>query len=90
MRGSADFLYRRAGQRHLIATLQNDILRQAQHRHPNLVALDHADLCKVLAQLSRTPIEAVTHAMRSSLDKKMGNADFTRQVARLQSIRNAL
>ncbi|UNG19798.1 DUF4350 domain-containing protein [Stutzerimonas zhaodongensis] len=90
LRGSADFLYRRAGQRHLIATLQNDIIRQAQHRHPNLVALDHADRCKVLAQLSRTPIEAVTHAMRSSLDKKMSNADFTRQVARLQSLRNAL
>jgi len=90
LRGSADFLYRRAGQRHLIISLQNDIVHQAQRRHPDLEALDHAGKCEVLAQISRTSIGAVTRAMQPPPDKRMSNADFTRQVASLQSLRNVL
>ncbi|WP_407295662.1 DUF4350 domain-containing protein [Stutzerimonas zhaodongensis] len=90
LRGSADFLYRRAGQRRLIIALQNDIVRQAQRHCRHLNALDHAAKCEVLARITRTSIDAVTHAMQSPLGKNMSAADFTRQVARLQSLRNAL
>ena len=90
LRGTADFLYRRAGQRQLLGSLQDDIRRQAQQRHPGFENLEHVEQCQVLATISRTASEAVAQAMLPPLNKPVSTTEFTRQVARLQSLRNSL
>jgi hypothetical protein len=90
LRGSADFLYRRAGQGHLLTRLQQDIHRQAQRRHPGFASLAYAEQCQVLATLSRASSETVAEAMRPAPKRSLGAAEFTRQVACLHSLRNAL
>lgn len=90
LRGSADFLYRRAGQGHLLNRLQHDIHRQAQRRYPGFESLGHAEQCQVLATLSQTSSETVAEAMRPAPKRTLGAAVFTRQVACLHSLRNAL
>ncbi|WP_417775410.1 DUF4350 domain-containing protein [Stutzerimonas xanthomarina] len=90
LRGTADFLHRRVGQHRLISSLQDDILRQAQRRHPGFEILEHAEQCQVLARVSGTGADAVTQAMLPPFKNPVSAAEFTRQVARLQSIRNRL
>jgi len=90
LRGSADFLYRHAGQRHLLSNLQRDIQRQARRRHPGFETLEHAERCQILAKLSGIPSDLIDQALRSPAAKPASTAEFTTQVARLQSLRNAL
>nr|WP_272889353.1 DUF4350 domain-containing protein [Stutzerimonas stutzeri] len=90
LRASADFLHRHAGQRHLLIGLQRDILRQARRRHSGFEALTYAEQCRVLAKLSRLPTDAIEQALRQPAEKPVSTAEFTNQVARLQSLRNAL
>jgi hypothetical protein len=90
LRASADFLYRRAGQHQLLAGLQDDIRRQAQRCHPGFESLDHAEQCNVLAAISRSAPESVARAMQPLLKQSVSAAEFTRQVASLQSLRNSL
>ncbi|MCQ4313134.1 DUF4350 domain-containing protein [Pseudomonas stutzeri] len=90
LRGSADFLYRHAGQRYLLSNLQRDILRQACRRHPGFETLGHAEQCEILAKFSRLSIDSIDQALRSPAAKPASTAEFTTQVARLQSLRNAL
>lgn len=90
LRGSAAFLYRHAGQRHLLINLQRDIQRQARRRHPGFETLKHAEQCQVLAKLSRLSADSIDQVLRPPNAKPASTAEFTTQVVRLQSLRNAL
>lgn len=90
LRGSAEFLYRHAGQRHLLINLQRDIQRQARRRHPGFETLKHAEQCQVLAKLSRLSADSIDQALRPPNAKPVSTAEFTTQVVRLQSLRNVL
>ncbi|GGH88709.1 hypothetical protein CFY91_12570 [Pseudomonas fluvialis] len=90
LRGSADFLLRRAGQHSLLQGLQQDIQRRARHRQPGFERLPVAEQWQVLGRLSRLPSNAISQAMRPLGQQPLSAADFTRQVAHLQRLRNAL
>lgn len=90
LRGSADFLYRHAGQQHLLSSLQNDIRRQARRRHSTFDSLSHSEQCQLLAKLSHLPDKTIHQALRPAAEKPVSAAEFTRQVSCLQSLRNAL
>ncbi|VXB72656.1 conserved hypothetical protein [Pseudomonas sp. 8AS] len=90
LRGSADFLLRRTSQQHLLHSLQRDIQRRARHRHPGFERLPVADQWQVLGRLTRIPTSAISQALRPAPAHKLSAADFTRQVANLQTLRNAL
>jgi hypothetical protein len=90
LRAGADFLLRRAGQQHLLTNLQRDILRRARHRHPGFERLAVAEQWQVLGRLTRLPSGAISAAMRPLPTQRLSAADFTRQVANLQTLRNAL
>lgn len=90
IRASADFLYRRAGQGHLLAGLQQDILRKAQRRHPGFESLPHEEQCQVLATFSSLPADTINHALQPPSAKPVSVAEFTSQVAHLQTLRNSL
>ena len=90
LRASADFLYRHAGQRQLLDTLQQDIQRQARRHHPGFDALGHTEQCRALAALSRLPIDAVDKALRPTAAGPANATEFTHLIASLQRLRNAL
>ncbi len=90
LRAGADFLLRRVGQQQLLSNLQRDILRRARHRHPGFERLPVAEQWQVLGRLTRLPSGAVSAAMRPLPAQRLSAADFTRQVANLQTLRNAL
>lgn len=90
IRASADFLYRRAGQRHLVEGLQQDILRKVQRQHPGFDTLNLEQQWQVLATASSLPIETIAHAMRPPSAKPASIAEFTSQAAHLQILRNSL
>lgn len=90
LRGSADFLYRHAGQQHLLHRLQEDLRRQARRRHAAFDSLPYSEQCRLLQTLSGLPAERVEQALRPTPDTRLSSAEFTRQVSCLQSLRNAL
>jgi hypothetical protein len=90
LRGSADFLLRRSGQASLLQGLQRDIQRRARHRHPGFERLPVAEQWQVLGRLTRLPPSAISQAMRPLPGQRLSAADFTRQVAHLQTLRNSL
>lgn len=90
LKASADFLLRRNGQRTLVQALQRDILRAARHRHPGFEHLDDAQQWQVLEHLTHQPSHVISQALGPLPEKRLSSADFSRQVARLQTLRNAL
>lgn len=90
LRGSADFLRRHSGERSLLQGLQRDIQRQARRRHPGFERLDIATQWQILGRLSRLPSSAISQAMRPLPKQRISATEFTRQVAHLQTLRNAL
>jgi hypothetical protein len=90
LRGSADCLLRHGGQRSLLQGLQQDIQRRARRRHPGFERLGVAEQWQILGRLSRLPPGQVSQAMRPLPEQRLSAADFTRQVAHLQTLRNAL
>ncbi len=90
LRASADFLLRRSGQQALLRALQQDIVRCARQRHPGFETLNVAEQWQVLARLTRQPTSAISQALRPRPDKRLSSSEFTRQVAHLQTLRNAL
>ncbi|WP_271411003.1 DUF4350 domain-containing protein [Pseudomonas sp. Q1-7] len=90
LRGSADFLLRRSGQASLLQGLQRDIQRRARHRHPGFERLPVAEQWQALGRLTRLPPSAISQAMRPLPKQRLNAADFARQVAHLQTLRNAL
>ena len=90
LRGSADFLLRRSGQPSLLKGLQQDINRRARRRHPGFEKLAVAEQWQVLGRLTRLPAKDISQAMRPLPPQRLSASDFTRQVAHLQTLRNAL
>ena len=90
LKASADFLLRRSGQGTLLQALQRDILRAARRRHPGFEHLDNAEQWRVLEHLTRQPSHVISQALGPPAAKRLSSADFSRQVACLQTLRNAL
>lgn len=90
LRASADFLLRRNGQHSLLHALQQDILRRVRHRHPGYDQLGVAEQWRVLAHLTGQPTLAISQAMSLRPKQRLSSAEFSRQVAHLQTLRNAL
>ena len=90
LQASADFLLRRSGQGTLLHALQRDILRAARRRHPGFEHLNTADQWQVLEHLTRQPSHVISQALGPLPAKRLTSADFSRQVACLQTLRNAL
>lgn len=90
LRASADFMLRHNGQDSLLQALQQDVLRRVRHRHPGYEQFDVAEQWRVLARLSGQPTSAVSQAMSPRPRQRLSSAEFSRQVARLQNLRNAL
>lgn len=90
LRASADFLLRQRGHAALLQGLQRDILRRARQRQPGFERLPIAEQWQHLGRMTRLPVGAISQAMRPYPKQRMSAADFTRQVAHLQTLRNAL
>jgi hypothetical protein len=90
LRASADFMLRRNGQQHLLQALQHDILRRVRRRHPGFEQLGVAEQWLVLARLTGQPTRAISQAMSPRPKQRLSSAEFSRQVAHLQTLRNAL
>ncbi len=90
LHGAAAFLLRHGGQDTLLRHLQQDIQRRANHRHPGFEHLPTKAQLPLLAQLSQLSIVNVDRAMRPLSQQRLSATEFTRQVAYLQTLRNAL
>lgn len=90
LRASAHFMLRRSGQQSLLQTLQQDVLRRARHRHPGFEQLGVAEQWQVLARLTGQPTRAISQALSPRTEQRLSSAEFSRQVAHLQTLRNAL
>jgi hypothetical protein len=90
LRASADFMLRRNGQHSLLQALQQDILRRVRHRHPGFEQLGVAEQWLVLARLTGQPTRVISQAMSPRPKQRLPSAEFCRQVAQLQTLRNAL
>ena len=90
LRASADFMLRRNGQHNLLQALQQDILRRVRHRHPGYEQLGVDEQWRVLARLSGQPTPAISLTMSPRAKQRLSSAEFCRQVAYLQTLRNAL
>jgi hypothetical protein len=90
LRASADFLLRRRGQHALLRSLQQEILRRARQRHPGFETLPVTEQWQLLARMTRQPTRHIGQALRPRLEERLSSTEFTRQVAYLQTLRNAL
>ena len=90
LKASADFLLRRSGQGALLRALQHDIQRAARRRHPGFEQLETAEQWQVLERLTRQPSHVISQALGPLAAKRLNSAGFSRQVACLQTLRNAL
>ncbi|BAQ76462.1 MULTISPECIES: DUF4350 domain-containing protein [Pseudomonas] len=90
LRASADFLLRHGGQAPLLQALHLDIRRRARRRYPGFEQLPSEAQWEVLAQLSQQPVSTVQQALQPLSGQRLSSADFSHQVAHLQTLRNAL
>lgn len=90
LRASADFILRHSGQDSLLQALQQDILRRVRRRHPGFEQLGVAEQWLVLARLTGQPTRAISQAMSPRPKQRLSSVEFSRQVAHLQTLRNAL
>ena len=90
LRASGDFILRHNGQQTLLQALQQDVLRRARHRHPGFDQLNVAEQWLVLSRLTRQPTRAISQALSPAPKRRLSSAEFCRQVAQLQALRNTL
>jgi hypothetical protein len=90
LRANADFLLRRKGQHALLRALQQDIVRRARQRHPGFETLPVTEQWQMLGRMTRQPTSDIGQALRPRLEERLPSTEFTRQVAYLQTLRNAL
>ena len=64
--------------------------RTARQRHPGFEHLDNTEQWRVLEHLTRQPSHVISQALGPLPAKRLSSADFSRQVACLQTLRNAL
>lgn len=89
LRASADFRLRHGGQHGLLQGLREEILQRARRRHPGFAQLAREQQWQQLARLCQLPPESIRTAMHPASDS-LSAAEFTRQVADLQTLRNTL
>ncbi|MCW3149944.1 DUF4350 domain-containing protein [Stutzerimonas stutzeri] len=85
---SAEFTQRQAGREHLLAQLQQEIAQRAGRHQADFNLLDGEEQRRLLGLLSGLPAPVINQAMRPPA--RLSAIDFTRQVADLQTLRNAL
>ncbi|AXJ06602.1 hypothetical protein CFN16_21490 [Pseudomonas fluorescens] len=90
LRASADFILRHNGQQTLLQALQQDVLRRARHRHPGFDQLNVAEQWLALSRLTRQSTRAISQALSPAPKRRLSSAEFCRQVAHLQALRNTL
>jgi hypothetical protein len=90
LRASADFMLRRNGQDSLLQALQHDILRRVRRRHPGFEQLAVDEQWQVLARVTGQPTGIISQAMSPRPKLRLSSVEFSRLVAHLQSLRNAL
>ncbi|MFJ4195128.1 DUF4350 domain-containing protein [Pseudomonas sp. NPDC089534] len=90
LRASAGFILRHNGQHALLQALQQDVLRRARRRHPGFDRLNVAEQWLALSRLTRQPTRAISQALSPVRKQRLSSVEFARQVAHLQSLRNAL
>jgi hypothetical protein len=90
LQASAAFQLRHHGQQHLLQSLQHDVLRRARQLHPGFERLVVAEQWQVLARLTRQPTRTISQALSPRPEQRMSSTEFCRQVALLQTLRNAL
>jgi len=90
LRAGADFILRQRGQLALLQGLQRDVMRRARQRQPGFDRLPVAEQWQALGRMTRMSVSAISQAMRPYPQQRMAVAEFTRQVAHLQSLRNAV
>ncbi|CJL09781.1 Uncharacterised protein [Streptococcus pneumoniae] len=90
LHGSAEFLMRHGNQARLLQQLQLDIRCRASRHHPGFEQLSARAQLPLLARLTNLPPGRVEQAMRPVPAQRLSAIEFTRQVADLQSLRNAL
>lgn len=90
LQASAAFQLRHHGQQHLLQGLQHDVLRRARQLHPGFERLVVAEQWQVLARLTRQPTRTISQALSPRPEQRMSSTEFCRQVALLQTLRNAL
>ncbi|MEX6664517.1 DUF4350 domain-containing protein [Pseudomonas sp. W2-17] len=90
LRASADFMLRREGQHAALRALQQDILRRARQRHPGFETLAVTEQWQTLARMTRQSTSHIGQALRPRPEQRLSSSEFTRQVAYLQTLRNAL
>lgn len=74
----------------LVRQLQRDLLDRARRRHPGLARLPVADQWQAVARLTGHSPSSVGQALRPRPLQSLSPGEFTRQVAHLQRLRNAL
>jgi hypothetical protein len=70
--------------------LQLDILRRVRRRHPGFEQLGIAEQWQVLARLTGQSTRAISQVMSPRPKQRLSSVEFSRQVAYLQTLRNAL
>ncbi|MBT2337971.1 MULTISPECIES: DUF4350 domain-containing protein [Pseudomonas] len=90
LQASAGFHLRHNGRQHLLHALQQDVLRRARQLHPGFDQLAVAEQWQVLARLTRQSTRAISQALSPRPKQRLSHAEFCRQVAHLQTLRNAL
>jgi hypothetical protein len=87
---SAEFMLRREGQHAALRALQQDILRRARQKHPGFETLAVTEQWQTLARMTRQSTSSIGQALRPRPEQRLSSTEFTRQVAYLQTLRNAL
>lgn len=90
LQASADFLCRQSGHAALLARLQAEVRQRARQRHPGFERLPVTEQWQLLGRLARLTPSQIGQAMRPLGEQRIDAAQFTRQVAHLQRLRNAL
>ena len=90
LHASADFMLRRSGQGRLLEALQQDILRRMRRRHPGYEQLGVTEQWQVLARLTGQPTHVISQAMSPRPKQRLSSGEFSRLVAHLQTLSNAL
>lgn len=90
LRACAEFLCRQQGHAALLSRLQGEVRQRARQRHPGFERLPVTEQWQLLSRFSRLSPSHISQAMRPLGEQRLGPAPFTRQVAHLQRLRNAL
>lgn len=90
LRASADFILRREGQHAALRAMQRDIFTRARQRHQGFETLAVTEQWQTLARMTGQSTSSVGKALRPRPEQRLSSREFTRQVADLQALRNAL